>query len=106
VHGTVGNEGIGVDWCSPEARNPQIYQAGLKTRNYDKGFDRFIRTLDPDLPTDAFVSIVKGVLHEHGAAVLFTQENGRCLLLDTFHGLSDDEALWYTLHSCVKSTRK
>jgi hypothetical protein len=83
----------------PEAWNSQIYEAGLKTQNYDKGFDRFVRKFDPDLPTDAFVPIVKCVHHEHGADVLFTQENRRCLLLDTLHGLSDDQALWYALHS-------
>jgi hypothetical protein len=86
----------------PEAWNSEIYEACLKTQNYDKGLDRFVRRFDPNLPAEAIVAIVKGVHHEHGAAVLFTQENRRCLLLDTLHGLTDDEALWYTLHSWAK----
>jgi hypothetical protein len=82
-----------------EAWNSQIYESASETQNYDKGFDRFIRKFDPDLPTEAVVSIVKGVHHEPGTAILFTQENRRCLLLDTLDGLSEDEALWYKLHS-------
>jgi hypothetical protein len=85
-----------------EAWNSQIHDAGLKTQNYHKGFDRFIHKFDPDPSTEAVVAIVKGVHHEHGSAILFAQENSRCLLLDTLHGLTDDEALWFTLHSWAK----
>jgi hypothetical protein len=55
-----------------EAWNSQIHEAGLKAQNYHKGFDRFIRKFDQDLPTEAVVAIVKGVHHEHGSAILFT----------------------------------
>jgi hypothetical protein len=54
------------------------------------------------IPTEAVIAIVKGVPHEFGSAVLFTQENRRCLLLDTLHGLTEYEALWYTMHSWAK----
>jgi hypothetical protein len=44
----------------------------------------------------------KGVHSEFGTAILFTQENRRCLLLDTLHGLSDEEALWFTLRAWAR----
>jgi hypothetical protein len=84
------------------AWNSQIYEAGLKTQNHDKGFERFVRKFNPELATEAVLSIVKGAHHEHGTAILFTQEKRWCLLLDTVHGLSDEEALWYTLASWEK----
>jgi hypothetical protein len=86
----------------PESWNSEICEAGLKTQNYDKWFDRFVRKFDPESPTEAVIAIVKGVHHKFGSAVLFTQENHRCLLLDTLHGLTEDEALWYTTHFWAK----
>jgi hypothetical protein len=77
--------------------NPRIYEAGLKTQNYDKGFERFVRKFDPDLRMEATMAIVKGAHHEHGTAVLVTQEKRRCLSLDTVHGLSEDEVLWHAM---------
>jgi hypothetical protein len=79
----------------PEAWNSEIFDAGLKTQNYDKGFDRFVRKFNPDEPMSAVMSVEKGVHSEFGSAILFAQENRRCLLLDTLHGLSEEEALWY-----------
>jgi hypothetical protein len=80
------------------AWNQQIYDAGLKTQIYDKGFERFVRKISPEVEMSATLAIVKGAHHEHGTAVYLTQETRRCLLLDTTHCLSD-EALWYTLQS-------
>jgi hypothetical protein len=48
------------------------------------------------------VAIEKGVHSEFGTAILFTQENGRCLHLDTLHGLSEDEALWFKLRAWAR----
>jgi hypothetical protein len=39
----------------------------------------------------------KRVHQDHGYAVCFTQEKRRCLLIETTHGLSGDEALCATL---------
>jgi hypothetical protein len=50
----------------------------------------------------AVMAIEKGVHSEFGTAILFTQENRQCLLLDTLHGLTEDEALWYTMHAWAK----
>jgi hypothetical protein len=84
------------------AWNEQIYEAGLRTQNYDKGFDEFVRKFDPDLATSATFAVVKGVHHDHGTVVYLTQESRRCSLLDTLHGLTDEKAMWYILQSWAK----
>jgi hypothetical protein len=76
-----------------------VFDAGLKTQNYDKGFDRFVRKFNQDEEVAAVLSVMKGTYQDHGCAVYFTQESRRCLLLDTTYALTDDEALWATLNS-------
>jgi hypothetical protein len=79
------------------AFNLRIQDAGLKTQNYDKGFDRFIRKFDPGEEMRATISIFQGQHRDHGWAVYITQQKRRCWLLDTTYGLSDDEALLIVL---------
>jgi hypothetical protein len=90
----------------PDAWNSAIFEAGLKTQNYDKGFDRFVRKFKPEEPMGAVMAIEKGVHSEFGTAILFTQENRRCLLLDTLHGITEEDALWYTMLSWAKFQRR
>jgi hypothetical protein len=84
------------------AWNEQIYEAGLKTQNYDKGLGRFVRKFDSDNEMSATFAIVKGVHQDHGSAIYYTQASRRCLLLDTLHGQTDEEAMWYTLQTLAK----
>jgi hypothetical protein len=56
------------------AWNQQIHDAGLRTQNFDEGFQRFVRKFDPDLEMSATLPIVKGAHHEHGTAAYLTQE--------------------------------
>jgi hypothetical protein len=49
--------------------NQRISDAGLKTRNYDKGLDRFIRKFDPDVEMSATMGIFRGQYSDHGWAV-------------------------------------
>jgi hypothetical protein len=86
----------------PPVWNTRIFEAGLRTQNYDKGCDRFVGKFDPDTQVSAIIAIEKGAHFDHGTAIYFTQEKLRCLLLDTLYGLTDDEALWYTLQSWAK----
>jgi hypothetical protein len=88
-----------------EVWNSRIFEAGLKTQNYDKGIERFVRKFNPESEPEAVLAIVKEAHHEHGTAVYITQKKRRCLLLDTLYGLTDDEALWYTLHAWDKFRR-
>jgi hypothetical protein len=77
--------------------NEAILEACLRTQNYDKGFDKFIRKFDSDQEMSAVVSIESGLQGDHGWAVAFKQGPRRCLLLDTTDSLSKDETLWLAL---------
>jgi hypothetical protein len=79
--------------AQPDVWNSRIYEAGLRTQNYDKGLERLVGKFNPDEPLEAVTAIVKGALHDHGTAVYFTQGKHRGLLLDTLYGLTDEEAL-------------
>jgi hypothetical protein len=63
------------------------------------GIERFVRKFNPEAELEAAVAIMKGPHYEHGTAVFLTQGSRRCLRLDTTHGLTDEEAMWYTLMS-------
>jgi hypothetical protein len=71
--------------------------------DYDKGVERFVRKFDPEVEMNATFAVVKCAHSDHGSAIYFTQESRSCLLLDTLHGLTDEEALWYTSQSWAKS---
>jgi hypothetical protein len=79
------------------AANGSILDAGLRTQNYDKGFDKYVRKFDPEEKSSAVVAIHMGWQGDHGWAVAFKQGARRCLLLDTTDGLSDEEILWTAL---------
>jgi hypothetical protein len=70
------------------------HETGLKTQNCDKCLDRFVRKYDPEEEMSATVAVVSCRHGDQGWAVYCTQDSRRFLLLDTVHGLTDDEALW------------
>jgi hypothetical protein len=72
----------------------RVHEAGLKTQNYDKGFDKFVRKFDPKEEMEATGAVTLGCREDHGWAVYCTQGARMCLLLDTVDGLTDYEALW------------
>jgi hypothetical protein len=41
--------------------NSRIYEAGSRTQNYDKGFERFVGKFNPDTPYKAVMAIESGV---------------------------------------------
>jgi hypothetical protein len=75
----------------------RIQGAGLKTQNYDKGFEKFILKFDPDEEMTATVANGMDCREDRSLAVYCTQGPRRCLLLDPEDGLSDDETLWTAL---------
>jgi hypothetical protein len=79
------------------AANGAILEACLKTQNYDKGFDKFIRKFDCSEEMTAVVAIESGWQGDHGWAVVFKQGPRRCLLLDTTDGLTKTETFWVAL---------
>jgi hypothetical protein len=79
------------------AHNQRIHDSGLKTKNYDKGMNRFIHTFDPDVEMSATVAAYICSYVDHGWGVYCTQEIRRCLLLDTVYVSSAEEAFWTAL---------
>jgi hypothetical protein len=87
---------------NPAAWNKEIFDAFLATQPYDKGLSRFTTMFKPDVGLSAITAIEPGCHHDHGCAIYFQQDTRRCLIMDTLFGLSDDEALWYTLQAWAK----
>jgi hypothetical protein len=72
----------------------RVHEAGLKTQNLDKGFDKFIRKFNPKEEMTETMVVTLGCQGDHGLALYSTHEARRCHLFDTTDGLTDDEALW------------
>jgi hypothetical protein len=72
----------------------RIHEAGLRTQNHDKGFEKFVRKYERNEAMTATVSVQSGYRDDRGWAVYCTQGPRRCLLLDTVDGLTDEETLW------------
>jgi hypothetical protein len=89
------------DKAVPAAWNPAVLEACLRTQTYDKGFDRFIRKFKPDAELNAVMAIEEGKHGEWGTAILFTQENLRCLLMETVHKLRTQGNC--TIHPSVRT---
>jgi hypothetical protein len=87
---------------NPVKFNKEVFEAGLATQPYDKGLERFDGKYDPSQPISAVIAIEPGCHHDHGTAIFFQQDKRRCLLVETLFGLTDDEALWFTLQSWAK----
>jgi hypothetical protein len=75
----------------------RVHEAGLKTQNYDKGFDKFVRKFNPREEMTATIAIALGSQDDHGWAVYCTQDSRRFLLVGSVDGLIDDETLWTRL---------
>jgi hypothetical protein len=77
--------------------NGAVLDAALRTQNYDKGLEKFVRKFDPAQDMTAVVAIESGRQGDQGWAVAFKQGPRRCLLMDTTDGLSEEETLWVAL---------
>jgi hypothetical protein len=77
--------------------NGAVLDAALRTQNYDKGLEKFVRKFNPEVEMTAVVAIESGRQGDQGWAVAFKQGPRRCLLLDTTEGLSEEETLWVAL---------
>jgi hypothetical protein len=78
--------------------NKEVFDAGLVTQPYTNGPGKFASKFQPDQPYSATIAIEKGCHLVHGTAIFFEQGTRRCVLSDTLFGLSDDEALWFTIY--------
>jgi hypothetical protein len=81
-----------------QIQGPQrILDACLRTQNYDRGLDKFVRKCENAEAMSTTVAIQPGWQEEHGWAIHLKQGPRRALLLDTVDGLTDEEALWTAL---------
>jgi hypothetical protein len=85
------------------ADNVRIRDAGIKTRNYDTGFDRFVRKFNPEEEMSATLALFRGHHGDHGWEVYCAQGSRRCCLLDTTFSLTDEEVLWTGLSAWANS---
>jgi hypothetical protein len=79
------------------AVHKKILEAGLRTQNYDKGLDKFVRKFDPEQDISATIAVHSGWQGENAWAVYMEQGSRRCLLLDTVDGFQPEEVLWTAL---------
>jgi hypothetical protein len=77
--------------------NKETFIADLATQPYGVGLGKFTARFHPDEPYSASIAIEHGTHGEHGTAIFFEQANRRCLLTRRFYGISNDDALWYTM---------
>jgi hypothetical protein len=83
------------------AVHKKVLEAGLRTQNYDKGMDKFVRKFDPDEEMSAFISVQSGWQTESAWSVYIEQGPRRCLLMDTVDGMQPEEVLWIALTAWV-----
>jgi hypothetical protein len=65
----------------------RIHEAGLKTQNYDKGFEKFLRKFERNEAMSGTVAILPGCREDHAWPVYCKQGPRRCLLSDTVDGI-------------------
>jgi hypothetical protein len=75
----------------------RIHEVGLKTQNYNDGFDNFVRKFNQTEEMMATIAVALGCQDDHGWAVYCTQDSRRCPLLGKVDGLADNETLWKSL---------
>jgi hypothetical protein len=67
---------------------------GLVAEPFGIGTGKFSAQFKPGKPYSATIAIESGVHGEHGTAILFEQDNRRCLLTRQVFDLSDEDTLW------------
>jgi hypothetical protein len=82
-----------------KAVHDRILETALRTQNYDRGLDKFVRKYDNLEAMLATLAIQKGWQGDYGWAIFMKQGSKRCLLLDTLDGLPDEEVFWTALTS-------
>jgi hypothetical protein len=89
-----------------ESAYKTILEAGLRTQNYDKGTDKFVRKFNPDQEMSAVVTVHSGWQTECAWAVYIEQEPRRCLLIDMVDGYQPEEVLWTALSEWISFNQR
>jgi hypothetical protein len=76
------------------AWNKETFVDGLASIPYRVGTGKFAAQFKPGKPYSATIAIEKGVHNEHGTAILFEQDNRRCLITRRIYDISDEDTFW------------
>jgi hypothetical protein len=79
------------------AYNRETFMDGLVAEPYKIDIGKFTAQFKRSKPYSATIAIEKGIYGEHGTAILFEQENRRCLLTRRLYGLPDETVFWRTM---------
>jgi hypothetical protein len=77
--------------------NRETFMDGLVAEPYKIDIGKFTAQFKRSKPYSATIAIEKGIYGEHGTAILFEQENRRCLLTRRLYGLPDESVFWQTM---------
>jgi hypothetical protein len=77
-----------------KAVHARLLETALRTQNYDRGLDKFVRKYENLEVMSATLAIQRGWQGDVGWAVFTKQGSKRCLLMDPVYGLTDEEAIW------------
>jgi hypothetical protein len=80
-----------------KAIHGRIMETALRTQNYDRGLEKFVRKYENLEAMSATLAIQEGWQGDHGWAIFVKQGPKRALLLDTVDGLSAEEVFWTAL---------
>jgi hypothetical protein len=77
--------------------NRETFMDGLYAEPYRIDIGKFTAQFKRSKPYSATIAIEKGIYGEHGTAILFEQDNRRCLLTRRLYNLPDEVAFWSTM---------
>jgi hypothetical protein len=80
-----------------KAVHDRVLETALRTQNYDRGLDKFVRKYENLEAMSATLAVQKGWQGDYGWAIFMKQGSKRCLLLDTVYGLTMEEVIWTAL---------
>jgi hypothetical protein len=79
------------------AYNRETFMDGKVAQPYRIDIGKFTSQFKRSKPYTATIAVEKGYYGEHGTAILFEQENRKCLLTRRFYDSSDETIFWLTL---------
>jgi hypothetical protein len=80
-----------------KAVHERILETAVRTQNYDRGLEKFVRKYENLEAMSATLAIQDGWQGDHGWAIFVKQGPKRASLLDTVDGLSMEEVFWTAL---------
>jgi hypothetical protein len=77
--------------------NRETFMDGKVAQPYRFDIGKFVSQFKRSKPYSATIAIGKGIYGEHGTAILFEQENRKCMITRRLYDLPDEDAFWRTM---------